>query len=116
MGALALVRPFLNIVGVMERLGGVIGVVGSTLLISLVWLLIVVGADIRHPILTLVFTGMAYGVFAIAISAILSPMLTGQLQGPITHIFATVAVLITNAFWGGTVGLVALAFQRMRRP
>lgn len=115
MGALALVRPFLNIVGLMEQMGGAIGVVVVTLLISLVWVLIVVGANIRQPLLTLVFAGMTYGVFAILLSAILSPLLTGQLQGPIMNPFAIISVLVTNAIWGAALGLITLIIQRMRR-
>src|SRR5690606_18769184 len=80
-------------------------------LISLAWLAIVVLGRVRQPLLTLVCAGLVYGLFAIVISAILSPILTGELQGPATNLFATVAVLITNALWGGLIGLIALPLQ-----
>jgi hypothetical protein len=116
LGALALIRPVMNVTGLMERLGGPFGPILITVLISLAWLAIVVLVRIREPLLTLVFAGLAYGVFAILISAILSPMLLGQLTGPIANPVAIVSVLVTNAIWGALVGLCALALQAMTRP
>ncbi len=116
MGALALIRPVMNITGLMEGLGRPFGPILITMLISLAWLLIVVLTNVREPLLTLVCTGMSYGVFAIGISAIVSPMLMGQLMGPITNPVAMVAVLITNGIWGALVGLGALALQTVTRP
>ncbi len=116
LGALALVRPVLNITGLMEGLGRPFGPILMTMLISLAWLAIVVLVRVRDPLLTLVLTGITYGVFAILLSAILSPLLTGQLTGPITNPVAIVAVLITNAIWGALVGLCALALQAVTRP
>lgn len=114
MGALALIRPLLNIVGLMDGLGRPFGPLLVTVLISLAWLLIVVASRVRRPLLTLVWTGIAYGLLAILLSAILSPMLQGHLMGPLTNPYALLSVLITNAIWGGAVGLVALAVQRLR--
>jgi len=108
MGALALIRPLMNITGLMEGLGRPFGPLAVTVLISVAWLAIVVFARVRDPLLTLICTGITYGVFAILISALLSPLLTGTLSGPITNPFAIVAVLITNAIWGALVGLFAL--------
>jgi hypothetical protein len=116
LGALALIRPVMNITGLMEGLGRPFGPILMTVLISLAWLAIVVLVGVREPLLTLVFTGITYGVFALLLSAILSPMLTGQLTGPITHPVAIVAVLITNAIWGALVGLCALVLQAVTRP
>ncbi len=116
MGALALIRPVMNITGLMEGLGRPFGPILMTVLISLTWLAIVVLVRVREPLLTLVFTGITYGVFAILIGAILSPLLTGELRGPITNPVAIVAVLITNAIWGALVGLCALALQAVTRP
>jgi hypothetical protein len=115
MGALALIRPFMNITGVMEGLNRPFGPIFVTVLISVAWLAIVVFARVRKPMLTLIFAGLTYGVFAIVISAILSPILTGRLSGPITHPLALVSVLVTNAFWGLTVGLIALGIGQMDR-
>ncbi len=114
MGALALIRPMLNIVGLMDGLGRPFGPLLVTALISLAWLAIVVLSRVHQPFLTLVWTGLAYGTFAILLSAILSPMLRGQLMGPLTSPYALISMLITNAIWGGAVGLVVLAVQRLR--
>jgi hypothetical protein len=111
MGALALIRPFMSITGLMEGLGRPFGSIFMTVLISVAWLAIVVLARVREPIFTLIFTGLVYGAFAIVISAILSPILTGELAGPITNPFAIVSVLITNAIWGLIVGVIALGIQ-----
>jgi len=114
LGALALIRPLLNIVGLMDGLGRPFGPLLITGLISLTWLVIVVTSHVRQPLLTLVWTGIAYGVFAILLSALLSPILDGALRGPLTNPLAVVSVLITNAIWGGAVGLLALGWQRAR--
>ncbi|MBX3011195.1 MAG: hypothetical protein KF832_06795 [Caldilineaceae bacterium] len=111
LGALALVRPLLNMTGVMDGLGRPFGPLFVTVLISVAWLAIVVWTRVRKPLLTLICTGLTYGLFAIVISAVLSPLLTGSLSGPITHPWALIAVLITNALWGGLVGVVALAVR-----
>lgn len=116
MGALALIRPFLSITGLMDLLGRPIGPLLITLLISVAWLAIVVYVRADRPMLTLVCTGLTYGVFAILISAALSPIVDGQLVGPITNTFATVSVLITNAIWGGLVGLCAWVLLSLTNP
>jgi hypothetical protein len=116
LGALALLRPLLSIVGLMEGLGRPLGPLLVTALISLAWLVIVVMSNVRRPLLTLVWTGITYGLFAMLLSALLSPILHGQLMGPLTNPLAAISVLLTNAIWGGAVGLVALAVQRVRNP
>lgn len=113
LGALALIRPVLSITGLMDGLGRPFGPVLITILTSLAWLAIVVLVRARQPLLTLIFAGISYGVFAILISAVVSPVLRGQLSGPLTNPIAVVAVLITNAIWGGLVGVCALAIQAM---
>ena len=112
MGALALLRPFFSLTGIMDRLGRPFGPLLLTGLISLAWLLIVVLGKVRYPVLTLVCTGAVYGIFALVLSAILSPLLTGTLTGPVTNPLALVAVLLTNAIWGGLVGLVGVALRK----
>lgn len=116
MGALALIRPLMNITGLMEGLGRPSGPIFLTVLISVAWLAIVVAANVHQPLLTLTFTGITYGVFAILISAILSPLLTGEFSGPLTSPFATVAVLVTNAMWGAVVGLFAWGIRGLAGP
>lgn len=113
LGALALIRPLLSVVGLMDGLGRPFGPLLVTALISLAWLVIVLISRVRRPFLTLVWTGIMYGIFAMLLSAILSPILHGELMGPLTNPFAFVAVLITNAIWGGAIGLLALGVQSL---
>lgn len=109
LAALALIRPIMSMLGLSQAIGQPFASIAITLLISLVWLAVAVRARFSRPIVTLMLTGLVYGVFAILISAVLSPILTGQLQGPATNVFAFVSVLLTNAVWGLIVGVIASA-------
>src|SRR5690606_33525340 len=80
LGAFALVRPLLNVVGVTERLGKPQTQLAVTALVTLVWVAVVGFTRVAEPLLTLVFAGLAYGVFAIVLSGVLSPVLLGELQ------------------------------------
>ncbi|MCQ9368662.1 hypothetical protein NQ038_12685 [Brevibacterium sp. 50QC2O2] len=115
LGALALLRPVLRIVA--EQLGvSVTPVVPilATLVISAVWIAVVGLSRVAHPLLTLVFTGLAYAVFAIVLSGVLSPILDGRLQGPLANPLAIVPMLATNAIWGLLAGALALLVRRAR--
>lgn len=107
LAALALIRPIISMVGLSEAIGQPVVSIAVTLLISLVWIAVVVRARVSRPVVTLTLTGLAYGVFAILISAVFTPILTGQLQGPATNVFAFVSVLLTNALWGLIAGWIA---------
>ena len=113
LGALALIRPLLRITGIADALApGPLAPVATTVLITVVWVAAVLIARVPRPFLTLLHTGVAYGVFAIALSAILSPVLDGRLQGPLTNPFALVTVLLLNAAWGAVAGGIALGIKR----
>ena len=107
LSTVALIRPALSIVGIADAIGKPITSITVTLLISIFWILVVVKAQEPYPFLTLLFTGIGYGILAIMISGILSPILTGQLQGPLTNPIAFISVLIINAIWGALTGLIA---------
>lgn len=115
MGALALIRPIMSMLGLLERIGQPTASIVVTIVITLIWISVVVFTRVRQPLVVLLLTGITYGVFAILISAILSPVLTGQLQGPLTNPFAVISVLVTNAIWGLLDGLLASALQRARQ-
>lgn len=116
LGALALARPLLNITGLAEQLGRPLVPLLATLVISVIWIAAVGLSRVAQPVLTLVFAGLAYGVFTIVLSAILSPFLTGELQGPLATPFGVgiVAVLVVNAIWGAITGVIALLVQQLR--
>ena len=115
LGALALVRPLVRIVG--AQLGTdeppAVAIV-ITVAISLVWVAAVGLTRVAHPVLTLVVVGLTYAVLSILLSAVLSPVLTGQLQGPLATPIAIVPVLLTNALWGLLAGALAVAVRRAR--
>jgi len=86
LGALALVRPILNMLGLLERIGQPAASITVTILITVVWIGAAVLLRVEHPVKTLLYAGVAYGIFAIVISAIASPILEGRLQGPIIEL------------------------------
>lgn len=115
LGALALCRPLVRIIE--DRSNADLSPlvpIAMTLAITVIWILAVGLTRVREPLLTLVCTGLTYGVLSIVLSAIVSPILTGHLEGPLAMPIAIVPVLIVNAIWGLFAGAVALAIQRAR--
>lgn len=115
LGVVGLIRPVASIAGIREVIDATVAAVGLTVVVSLIWILVVGLSRVPQPFLTLVFTGLAYGAYTIVLSAILSPLLEGELMGPVANPFAIVAVLVSNAIWGGVCGLLALLVRRLRR-
>ncbi|HZG89874.1 MAG TPA: hypothetical protein VEZ42_06640 [Pseudonocardia sp.] len=115
LGALALVRPLVRIVT--DQLGPPeppAVAIGTTVAISVVWVVVVGFSRVRRPVLTLVAAGLVYAVLSIVLSGVLSPLLTGRLQGPLAMPIAIVPVLLTNLVWGAGTGALALLVQRAR--
>lgn len=115
LGAVGLIRPLASIAGIRDVVAAPVAALGLTILVSLIWILVVGLSSAPQPFLTLVFTGLAYGVYTIVLSAILSPLIEGELRGPLTNPIAIVAVLVTNGIWGAVCGLLALLVRRLRR-
>ena len=101
--------------GLSERIGQPFASITATIIISLVWIAVAVVLRVKQPAVTLLLAGVAYGIFAIVLSAIASPILSGQLKGPLTTPYAIVSVLLTNGIWGFLAGIAASAVMRMRR-
>ncbi|SDB97452.1 hypothetical protein SAMN04488112_101231 [Melghirimyces thermohalophilus] len=112
LSALAMVRPLMSILGWLEAIGQPTASIAVTLIISAVWLVVVLSLRVHRPLVTLTWVGVGYGLLAIILSAVLSPLITGHLQGPITNPFAVVSVLITNGGWGLLVGSLAALIRR----
>ncbi len=112
LSALAMVRPLMSILGWLEAIGQPTASIAVTLIISAVWLVVVLSLRVHRPLVTLTWVGVGYGFLAIILSAVLSPLITGHLQGPITNPFAVVSVLITNGGWGLLVGSLAALIRR----
>ncbi|MBO0993433.1 hypothetical protein [Bacillus sp. SD088] len=110
---IALVRPILSMTGISDAIGKPIASLGVTIIISIIWIITIIIKRDPYPIQTLLFVGIGYGIFAIILSGIFSPILTGHLQGPLTNPFALVSVLVTNAIWGLIAGAIAIAFLKI---
>lgn len=110
-----MIRPIMKMTGLMDLIGQQFGSILMTVLISLAWLIIVIMKKVTDPVRTLVLAGVAYALFAIIVSGVMSPILTGHLQGPLTNPFAFVSVFITNAIWGLIVGAIAQGIRKGRR-
>lgn len=101
LGAVALVRPFLSILGI----SGVS--ILATVLITVVWVGTVVIRRIQHPILTLTAAGGMYGVYVIIMMLVGDPSRVAQLG------YAGSSIVITNLVWGGISGLIAAGIHRI---
>lgn len=112
LAVVACIRPLMSMLGLLQQIGQPAGSIIFTVAISVVWIAAAVLARVKQPVMTLMYTGIVYGILVILISAVLSPILTGELQGPVTNPFAIVSVLITNAIWGMATGGIALAWMR----
>jgi hypothetical protein len=113
MAALALVWPFFNVTGIMDVLGRPLGPILTTLLISAAWLTIVVLGRVRHPLLTLLITGLAYGAFSFVLGAVLGGESSSPLANPVVLPFALLSTLVTNGLRGLIVGILALGIQNV---
>ncbi|MGJ3509044.1 hypothetical protein [Enemella sp. A6] len=115
LGALALVRPLVRIVGGQLGLAGSPAVpIAITAVVSAFWILVVGLSKTAHPVLTLLFTALTYAVLSIILSGILSPILDGEMQGPLANPISIIPVLAINTMWGLAAGALALLLQHMR--
>lgn len=113
LGALALVRPVLSMSGLADDWGRPQTPIVATAAISVVWT--AVAGVVRRPVETLVLAGLSYGVMALALSAVASPVLDGELRGPLAHPVAPFALLAVNAVWGAACGLAGWGLSGLRR-
>lgn len=111
----ALTRPLMSILGISDALGKPAASITTTILITMVWVATVYFKQISQPILTLFFVGIGYAILAILISGILSPILTGHLQGPLANPFAIISILMTNILWGLVAGLIVITLNRFKQ-
>jgi len=108
LGLLALTRPLMKIVGLIQIFGNeAIGSIIMTLLISFVWIIITVKKELENPVQVLVGAGVCYAILVTIASGILSPLLDGRLQGPLSNPVAFISVFFTNVVWGLITGSIA---------
>ncbi|GAA1546893.1 hypothetical protein [Nocardioides humi] len=114
LAAVALVRPLLSITGLADDWGRPLTPLLATAAITAVWIGAVLVTRQADPVRVLVATGLVYAVLATALSGVLSPILDGELHGPLTNPIALVAMLAVNAGWGALAGMLALRLRRRR--
>lgn len=112
--AVALIRPLCSVVGLSDALGKPATPLILTAAISLTWILVVGLGRAPEPVPTLVAAGLGYALAVLVLSGILSPVLTGRLQGPLAHPIAIVPLLAINALWGALCGVCAEGLRRRR--
>jgi hypothetical protein len=115
LAAVALVRPIFSIVGLADSLGKPATPLILTGAISLIWILAAGLRRVPDPLPTLVAAGVTYALAAIVLSGILSPILTGRLQGPLAVPQGIIPMFIVNAAWGAACGACAIGLRRLRR-
>lgn len=110
LAAIGLIRPLMRISG-FDLPGGQWVLTG---LVTLVWVGMAGLGRVRRPVLTLLLAGLTYGLYIIPISAVVSILLTGSVQGPVALPIAIIPILVINTIWGAGAGLLALAVQNLR--
>lgn len=111
---IALVRPLSSVTGLTDALGRPLAPLAFTAAISLAWVLIVARSHAPDPVGTLVAAGVAYALAVVVLSGVLSPLLDGELRGPLARPFTILPLLVTNALWGAVCGMVAAALRERR--
>ncbi|WP_328767313.1 hypothetical protein [Streptomyces sp. NBC_00286] len=114
LAAAALIRPLFSITGLSDSLGRPATPLILTAAISLVWIGVGALSRVREPLLTLTAAGLAYALGTIVLSGVLSPLLDGELEGPLAHPQAIIPVFAVNAAWGALCGVCALGMRRLR--
>ena len=113
LGAFALLRPVLSIVGAyaagpLEKPTGPLLVTALTIV---VWAATVLVRRTPRPVQVLALAGAAYGVFATALNLALQPFLEGAELVPV---HGAIAMTAFNAAQGAVVGLIVLGIRRLR--
>ncbi|MBQ0985673.1 hypothetical protein KBZ10_14340 [Streptomyces sp. F63] len=107
LGAFALIRPVLSIVGAYDDgpLEKPVGPLVFTALIIVGWIAAAVVLRSPRPVATLTFAGVAYGVLAVLLNIALQPFLDSADLPPVPGVIGIIAL---NAAQGAVCGLIAL--------
>lgn len=113
LGAGALIRPVLSVLGVYESgpLEKPVGPVLFTALIAVVWLAAAVLLRVDKPVEVLTLAGVAYGVFALVLNLTLNLFMDSAEVPPMPGM---IGILVFNALEGAVLGLIALGILRLR--
>lgn len=113
LGSLALIRPVLRMTGVADGVGTAVVALASTAVITVIWVLVVGLSRLSQPIVILVAAGVAYSLLAVVLSAIASPVIDGELRGPLANPISLLPLVLLNALWGFVAGCLAAGLQRL---
>ncbi|MBO8188690.1 hypothetical protein [Streptomyces spirodelae] len=114
LAVVALVRPLFSITGLSGSLGRPATPLILTAAISVLWVGAGVLSRVREPLPTLVAAGLAYALGTLVLSGVLSPLLDGELAGPLARPQSIVPLFAVNAAWGALCGVCAVGLRRAR--
>jgi len=108
-GALALLWPLVDALGVADALGQPATALAVLAIVGLAWVLGAGFGRVPRPILTLTLAGVVYGVILVALSLLLDvrPAFDGRLGAAVA-----VVEIARSAGLGALAGLLAAALQR----
>ncbi|HLR44646.1 MAG TPA: hypothetical protein VK065_05590 [Brevibacterium sp.] len=115
LGSLTLLYPILNIAAHLLGLKGAAGLPLNSwlwLAIAVTWVLVVWLARAAQPLLTLVLTGVAGGVFTALVVIVVQIFFSGG-PGLLTAPIAIVSIIAMNAVGGTVCGLIARGLQAL---
>ncbi|MGP3989837.1 hypothetical protein [Streptomyces sp. 3N207] len=115
LAAVALIRPLFSITGLSDSLGKPVTPLILTVAISAVWIGVGALSRVREPLLTLIAAGLTYALGTIVLSGVLSPLVDGELDGPLAHPQAIAPLFAVNAAWGALCGACALGLRKTTR-
>ena len=115
LGAFALIRPVTRLVATQLAVDlPTLVPLALTVVITTVWVAVVGLGRTSSPVLTLLFSGLTYALLSLVVSGVVSPILDGELRGPLASPAAIIPFLALNAGWGLLAGFLALGVQRAR--
>lgn len=114
LGLAGLARPITRMIFDGQGVTSAVLALGMTAVVTIAWALALGLSRSPQPVLGGVATGLIYALGAIILSAVLSPILLGRLDGTLANPIAIVPMLLTNAVWGAAAGAIALVVRRVR--
>lgn len=112
LGAIGLFTPIMSALGVFDEgiLAKPVGSIVAKVGIGLLWTVVAIVARVKHPVMTLMFAGITYSVFSLALNIVLNVIDYGdaQLFTPYGFITATLLAAAYGALFGSLAWLFGL--------
>lgn len=112
LGALVLLWPLTGLTGIGDAIGAIPRAIGVVTIIGAAWVGVVGVGMLPRPILTLILTGMAGGLYIAVADLSAAVAAGGQAMSAVP--FALVDLIGGGAIWGVLAGLIAAGIQRVR--